>query len=67
VDAAVATGVLVIPVLGGGTMIKAALVDAKTGTLWWYNIALAQAGYDLRNPNSAAGLSKRALQGLSID
>jgi len=56
VGAAVATGVVVIPVLGGGTMIKAALVDAQSGTLWWYNIAVAGAGYDLRDPNSAARL-----------
>jgi hypothetical protein len=56
VGAAVATGVVAIPVLGGGTMIKAALVDGQTGTLWWYNIALAGAGYDLRDPGSVAGL-----------
>ena len=58
VGAAVATGVLIVPVLGGGTMIKAALVDARTGTLWWYNIALAQSGFDLRDPNSAATLAR---------
>jgi hypothetical protein len=56
VGAAVATGVLIIPVLEGGTMIKAALVDAQTGTLWWYTIALARAGYDLRDPTSVTSL-----------
>jgi len=56
--AGVATGVVVIPVLGGGTMIKAALVDAQTGTLLWYNIALAGAGYDLRDLSRVAVLAR---------
>ena len=56
--AGVATGMVVIPILGGGTMIKAALVDAQTGTLLWYNIAAARGGHDLRDPNSAVALTR---------
>jgi hypothetical protein len=56
--AGAATGLVIIPILSGGTMIKAALVDAQNGTLLWYNIALARAGYDLRDSSNAASLAR---------
>ncbi len=58
IGAGVATGVVVIPQLGGGTDLQAALVDSRTGDLLWYQAVGGGAGYDLRDPVSAAGLVK---------
>ena len=51
--AGAATGVVIIPQLGGGTSIRAALVDSNTGDLLWFNALGAGAGKDLRDATSA--------------
>lgn len=61
--AAAGTGVMVIPVLGGGTQITAALLDAHSGTILWYNRVAAGAGYDLRDRESATELVKKLFEG----
>ena len=58
IGAGVATGVVVIPQLGGGTDLQAALVDSRSGDLLWYHAVGGGAGHDLRDPQSAAGLVK---------
>lgn len=62
--AAVGTGVVVIPVLGGGTELIMAIVDAHTGSLLWYNRKGSGAGYDLRDPGSATSLVRELLKDL---
>ena len=54
IGAAVGTGVVAIPQLGGGTRIRAALVDNDTGDILWINAVGAGAGKDLRDPASAS-------------
>lgn len=54
IGAAVATGVVVIPQLGGGTFVRAALVDSHTGDILWANIVGSGAGKDLRDSASAS-------------
>jgi hypothetical protein len=51
--AGVATGVVVIPRLGGGTGLRAALIDSHTGDILWINAVSAGAGTDLRDTASA--------------
>jgi hypothetical protein len=58
IGAGVATGVVIIPRLGGGTGISAALIDVRDGSILWYNSIASGAGYDLRDPASAASLVK---------
>jgi hypothetical protein len=58
IGAGVATGVYVIPVLGGGTELSVALVDPQNGSILWYNRKGAGGGYDLRNQESVANLVK---------
>lgn len=53
IGAGVATGVVIIPQLGGGTVMKAALVDSVTGDILWFNAVGAGAGTDLRDVASA--------------
>lgn len=62
IGAGVATGVVVIPVMGGGTGLSVALVDANTGSILWYNQEGRGGGYDLRDPASAAELVKELLK-----
>ena len=45
-------GVVMVPV-AGTTVASAALVDARSGSLLWYNLTGSQGGYDLREPASA--------------
>lgn len=66
IGAGVATGVVVIPMLGGGTELHLALVDANTGSILWYNRAGRQAGYDLRDAASAMSLVKELFQGFAL-
>jgi hypothetical protein len=54
IGAAVGTGVVAIPQLGGGTSITATLVDNDTGDILWINTVGAGAGKDLRDPASAS-------------
>ena len=54
IGASVATRVVVIPRLGGGTSIRAALVDSGTGDILWINSVGAGAGKDLRDRASAS-------------
>lgn len=56
------TGIVVIPT-GGRTLIRAALVDAESGSLLWYNWISSGGGYDLRDAESA----KRLLEQLLAD
>jgi hypothetical protein len=53
IGAGVATGVVVIPIMGGGTGASAALVDSHTGDILWINAVGSRAGKDLRDPGSA--------------
>lgn len=53
IGAGVATGVVVIPRMGGGTGLSAALVDSRTGDILWINAVGSGAGTDLRDPASA--------------
>ncbi len=39
--------------LGGETAMAAALVDARTGDILWFNMLASRGGHDLRNPVSA--------------
>jgi hypothetical protein len=52
--AAAATGVVAIPHLGGGTSVRAALVDSRTGDILWINAVGAGAGTHLKDPASAS-------------
>lgn len=54
IGAGVATGVVAVPQLGGGTSIRAALVDSRTGDILWMNVVGAGAGQDLRSQASAS-------------
>lgn len=56
IGAGVATGVVVIPQMGGGTAVRAALVDSRTGDILWINAVAAGAGKDLRDATSAGDL-----------
>jgi len=58
IGAGVATGMVIIPQLGGGTDLQAALVDGRSGDLLWYHAVGGGAGHDLRDPESAASLVK---------
>lgn len=62
VGAAVGTGAVIIPVLGGATEINVALVEGGTGSILWYNRVARGAGTDLRSPESAASLVKELLK-----
>jgi hypothetical protein len=53
VGAGVATGVVIIPAMSGGTGVKAALVDSGTGDILWINAVGSGIGKDLRDPASA--------------
>jgi hypothetical protein len=59
IGAAVATGVVIIPGLGGGTSLRAALVDAATGDILWINGVSAGAGTHLKDPASASEMVAR--------
>lgn len=59
--AGVGTGVMVIPVLGGGTTLYAALVDPNEGSILWYKPIARGAGYDFRDPISVNSLVKELL------
>jgi hypothetical protein len=61
-----AGGVLIIPP-GGATRITAALVDAKSGDVLWFNARASQGGHDLRNPASAASLVADTFAALAKD
>lgn len=58
IGAGVRTGVVIIPRLGGGTGVNAALIDVNGGSILWYNGVGSGAGYDLRDPESSASLVK---------
>jgi hypothetical protein len=45
-----------IPQLGGGTNLRAALVDSRTGDIFWINTVGAGAGTDLRDAASAKSM-----------
>ncbi len=50
-----AAGVIIVPA-GGATVVTAALVDAKTGDLLWFNARASRGGHDLREAASAESL-----------
>jgi hypothetical protein len=56
--AAAAVGVVLIPQMGT-TAMSAALVDARTGDVLWYNFDAAGGAYDLRDVGSAASFVNR--------
>lgn len=53
IGAGVATGIVAIPQMSGGTAVRAALVDSGTGDILWINAVGSGAGKDLRDPGSA--------------
>lgn len=55
IGAAVATGAVIIPQLGGGISVKAALVDSASGDILWINAVGAGTG-DLRNAGNATDM-----------
>ncbi|MBI4524902.1 MAG: hypothetical protein HY695_13955 [Deltaproteobacteria bacterium] len=59
IGAGVGTGVVVIPQLGGGTSLRAALVDSRTGDILWMNAVTSGAGRDLRNPESTTEMASQ--------
>jgi hypothetical protein len=59
--AGVATGVFVVP-SGGGTEIRMALVEGRTGDLLWYKRHGVGSGYDLRDAESCHQLVQVLLQ-----
>jgi hypothetical protein len=66
VGASVATGVVIIPSLGGGTSLSAALVDSHTGDILWFNAVNHGAGTDLRNPESTKAFVSELFNGFPI-
>jgi len=54
IGAGVATGAVIVPQLGGGTLVRAALIDSHTGDILWTNIVGSGAGKDLRDTASAS-------------
>src|SRR5438128_657255 len=58
--AAAALGVVIIPQMGA-TLMNAALVDARTGDILWYNFDRADGAYDLRDPVSATSFVRKLL------
>jgi len=56
IGAGVATGVVIIPTMSGGTGVRAALIDGATGDILWINAVGSGAGKDLRNPASASAI-----------
>jgi hypothetical protein len=56
IAAGAATGVVVVPYMGGGTTVKAALVDGGNGDVLWINAVAAASGTDLRDEASATNM-----------
>jgi hypothetical protein len=54
--AGAATGVVAIPRLSGGTSLRAALIDSRTGDILWINAVGSGAGKDLRDSDSATSM-----------
>jgi hypothetical protein len=52
----VGTGVFIIPQFGGGTGMRAELIDSGTGDILWMNAVGSRAGKDLRDPASARAM-----------
>jgi hypothetical protein len=59
-----AAGVVVIPA-GGATVMAAALVDARTGDILWFNRHATGGGHDLRDPASADAFVAQAFEAFS--
>lgn len=66
IGAAVATGVMIIPGLGGGTSLSAALVDRRSGDILWFNMKASESGQDLRDPGSAAAMVQELFKDFPI-
>jgi hypothetical protein len=66
IGAGVATGVVVIPQMGGGTGVRAALVDSGTGDILWINAVGSGAGKDLRDPASAREMVRELFKDFSM-
>ena len=45
--------IIPVPVMSGGTVVRAALIDSRTGDILWINVVGSGAGKDLREPASA--------------
>lgn len=56
-----AAGVVIIP-QGGVTAMSAALVDARTGDILWFNTHASGGGHDLRDPASAETFVAQAFE-----
>ena len=66
VGAGAVTGHVVIPILGGATGLDAALADARTGNILWYNRVVRGTGADLRDRESAADLIRELFKDYPI-
>ena len=51
---------------GGATALAAALVDARSGAILWYNFVRSSGGHDLRDAASAGKLVKELLENFPI-
>jgi hypothetical protein len=60
-----AAGVYVVP-QGGGTVIRVALVDGRSGDILWFNTYSAGSGYDLRTAESCTNIVQAALKGFPL-
>jgi hypothetical protein len=67
IGAAVATGAVVIPQLGAGTGVRAALVDSQTGDILWINAVGSGAGKDLRDSASATQMVAELFKDLVVN
>ncbi len=61
-----AAGVIIVPA-GGATVVTAALVDAKTGDVLWFNARASRGGHDLREAASAENLINDTFEALVKD
>lgn len=66
IGASVATGVVLIPSLGGGTSLSAALVDRSSGDILWFNTTSSGSGQDLRDPGSATAMVQELFKDFPI-
>lgn len=51
---------------GGGTAVRVALVDGRSGDILWFNTYSAGSGYDLRTAESCTNIVQAALKGFPL-
>ena len=58
--------IIPVPVMSGGTVVRAALVDSRTGDILWINAMGSGAGTDLRDPASARAMVSELFKDFSV-